>query len=76
MLFGPDPLAERLMWHNHFATNTAKVGSIAFSRSENKPVLSSETFITLAMIQLMLNRLQPKGIDAERGRSPVPAVGP
>ncbi len=28
MLFGPDPLGERLtlMWHNHFATSAAKVG--------------------------------------------------
>jgi hypothetical protein len=28
MLFGPDPLAERLtlFWHNHFATSAAKVG--------------------------------------------------
>jgi hypothetical protein len=28
MLFGPDPLTERLvlMWHNHFATSAAKVG--------------------------------------------------
>src|SRR4029077_16002599 len=28
MLFGPDPLAERLtlLWHNHFATSAAKAG--------------------------------------------------
>jgi uncharacterized protein (DUF1800 family) len=28
MLFGPDPLGERLtlMWHNHFATSATKVG--------------------------------------------------
>lgn len=28
MMFGPDPLGERLtlMWHNHFATSAAKVG--------------------------------------------------
>ena len=31
MLFGPDPLGERLtlMWHNHFATSNAKVNNLA-----------------------------------------------
>ena len=30
MLFGPDPLAERLtlMWHNHFATSNLKVNDL------------------------------------------------
>jgi len=34
------------------------------SKDREKSTLSSETFIKLAMIHLMLNRLQPKNIDA------------
>jgi uncharacterized protein (DUF1800 family) len=38
MLFGPDPLGERLalMWHNHFATSNAKVGSLAAMHRQNE----------------------------------------
>jgi uncharacterized protein (DUF1800 family) len=38
MLFGPDPLTERLtlMWHNHFATSNLKVGDRAFMRRQNE----------------------------------------
>ena len=37
MLFGPDPLGERLtlMWHNHFATSLDKVRSLALMRRQN-----------------------------------------
>ena len=35
------------------------------SKDRERSVLSSEAFIKLAMIQLMLNRLQPKDADAE-----------
>jgi putative transposase len=35
------------------------------SKDREKSVLSSESFIKLAMIQLMLNRLKPSGADAE-----------
>jgi putative transposase len=35
------------------------------SKDRERSVLSSEAFIKLAMIQLMLNRLQSKGTDAE-----------
>jgi putative transposase len=35
------------------------------SKDRERSVLSSETFIKLAMIHLMLNRLQPKDTDAE-----------
>src|SRR3954467_4936662 len=35
------------------------------SQDREKSVLSSESFIKLAMIQLMLNRLEPSGNDAE-----------
>jgi putative transposase len=35
------------------------------SKDRERSVLSSETFIKLAMIQLMLNRLQPKDTEAE-----------
>jgi transposase len=35
------------------------------SKDRERRVLSSEAFIKLAMIQLMLNRLQPKGTEAE-----------
>ena len=37
MLFGPDPLAERLtlMWHNHFATSNLKVRDLALMRRQN-----------------------------------------
>ena len=37
MLFGPDPLTERLalMWHNHFATSNVKVQNLAFLRRQN-----------------------------------------
>jgi uncharacterized protein (DUF1800 family) len=38
MLFGPDPLAERLalVWHNHFATGNQKVGNLGMMRRQNE----------------------------------------
>jgi hypothetical protein len=38
MLFGPDPLGERLtlMWHNHFATSNLKVEDLAAMRRQNE----------------------------------------
>src|SRR5262245_53520513 len=44
LLFGPDPLTERLtlMWHNHFATSNAKVNNLALMHRQN------ETFRRLA----------------------------
>jgi uncharacterized protein (DUF1800 family) len=44
MLFGPDPLTERLtlLWHNHFATSNDKVRDVAAMRRQN------ETFRELA----------------------------
>jgi uncharacterized protein (DUF1800 family) len=38
MLFGPDPLTERLtlMWHNHFATSLEKVRSARTMRKQNE----------------------------------------
>lgn len=38
MLFGADPLGERmaLMWHNHFATSNLKVEDLAFMRRQNE----------------------------------------
>jgi uncharacterized protein (DUF1800 family) len=38
MLFGPDPLTERLtlLWHNHFATSNLKVENVAFMRRQNE----------------------------------------
>jgi len=37
MLFGPDPLGEKLtlLWHDHFATSNAKVGDPALMRRQN-----------------------------------------
>ena len=35
------------------------------SKDREKSVLSSESFVKLAMIQLMLHRLEPSGADAE-----------
>jgi uncharacterized protein (DUF1800 family) len=37
MLFGPDPLGERLtlMWHDHFATGNAKVRNVRSMRRQN-----------------------------------------
>jgi uncharacterized protein (DUF1800 family) len=37
MLFGPDPLTERLtlLWHNHFATSNLKVQDLATMRQQN-----------------------------------------
>ena len=35
------------------------------SKDREKSTLSSESFIKLAMVHLMLNRLEPKGTDAE-----------
>src|SRR5947209_19198192 len=38
MLFGPDPLGERLalLWHNHFATSNLKVESLPLMRRQNE----------------------------------------
>ena len=38
MLFGPEPLAERLtvMWHDHFATSNEKVRDVAAMRCQNE----------------------------------------
>jgi hypothetical protein len=38
MLFGPDPLTERLalLWHNHFATSNAKVNNVGWMRQQNE----------------------------------------
>jgi uncharacterized protein (DUF1800 family) len=38
MVFGPDPLCERLtlLWHNHFATSNAKVEDLALMRRQNE----------------------------------------
>jgi uncharacterized protein (DUF1800 family) len=38
MLFGPDPLTERLvlMWHNHFATSNQKVDSLPAMHRQNE----------------------------------------
>ena len=38
MLFGPDPLGERLvlMWHNHFATSVEKVNDLGWMRRQNE----------------------------------------
>jgi len=38
MVFGPDPLTERLalLWHNHFATSNLKVENLAFMRRQNE----------------------------------------
>jgi uncharacterized protein (DUF1800 family) len=38
MLFGPDPLRERLtlLWHNHFATSVVKVGDLALMHRQNE----------------------------------------
>src|SRR5579864_302555 len=37
MLFGPEPLTERLtlMWHNHFATSATKVSDAQLMRRQN-----------------------------------------
>ena len=35
------------------------------TKDREKSVMSSEAFVKLAMIHLMLNRLEPKGTDAE-----------
>src|SRR4051812_31830033 len=42
MLFGPDPLAERLtlMWHGHFATSNLKVSDLSLMRRQNETLRS------------------------------------
>lgn len=37
MLYGPDPLGERLvlLWHNHFATSNRKVDNLALMQAQN-----------------------------------------
>ena len=42
MLFGPDPLTERLtlMWHDHFATSNVKVNNLALMRRQNETLRS------------------------------------
>ena len=37
MLFGPDPLGEKLtlLWHDHFATANAKVDDVGLMRRQN-----------------------------------------
>jgi uncharacterized protein (DUF1800 family) len=38
MMFGPDPLTERLalMWHNHFASSNLKVENLTYMRGQNE----------------------------------------
>src|SRR5215831_14896047 len=38
MMFGPDPLTERiaLMWHGHFATSNLKVENLTYMRGQNE----------------------------------------
>ena len=42
MLFGPDPLTERLtlMWHGHFATSNLKVDDVGLMRRQNETLRS------------------------------------
>ena len=42
MLFGPDPLTERLtlLWHGHFATSNARVDNLALMRRQNETLRS------------------------------------
>jgi uncharacterized protein (DUF1800 family) len=42
MLFGPDPLTERLtlLWHDHFATSNLKVNDLALMRRQNETLRS------------------------------------
>ena len=42
MLFGPDPLTERLtlMWHDHFATGNLKVNDLGLMRRQNETLRS------------------------------------
>jgi uncharacterized protein (DUF1800 family) len=42
MLFGPDPLTERLtlLWHGHFATSNLKVNDLALMRRQNETLRS------------------------------------
>jgi uncharacterized protein (DUF1800 family) len=42
MLFGPDPLTERLtlLWHGHFATSNLKVDDLALMRRQNETLRS------------------------------------
>jgi uncharacterized protein (DUF1800 family) len=42
MLFGPDPLTERLtlMWHDHFATSNLKVDDMVLMRRQNETLRS------------------------------------
>ncbi len=42
MLFGPDPLTERLtlMWHDHFATSNLKVNDLGLMRRQNETLRS------------------------------------
>ena len=42
MLFGPDPLTERLalLWHGHFATSNVKVNNLALMRRQNETLRS------------------------------------
>jgi uncharacterized protein (DUF1800 family) len=42
MLFGPDPLTERLtlLWHNHFATSNLKVNDLRFMWRQNEVLRS------------------------------------
>lgn len=43
MLFGPDPLTERLtlMWHDHFATSNLKVSDLALMYRQNETLRDS-----------------------------------
>jgi uncharacterized protein (DUF1800 family) len=42
MLFGPDPLSERLtlLWHGHFATGNSKVNDLGLMRRQNETLRS------------------------------------
>ncbi len=73
MLFGPDPLGERLtlIWHNHFATSNLKVDDLAAMRRQN------DLFRSMARAPFgeLLERRRPRPGAVDLARRPGQSQG-
>ena len=74
MLFGPDPLTERLtlMWHNHFATSNLKVGNLGVHAAAERVVPQARP----GAVRRAAGRRRSRPGDADVARRPEQPQGP